>query len=69
MIMTDIAKGKDANEALKIEKVSNIEEEILRLVKERPGLTMNAYMGLAMAKFRGKASGKEIMAVLKRIVK
>jgi len=68
-IMTDIAKGKDANEALKIEKVSNLEEEILKLIKEKPGLSINAYMGLAMAKFKDKASGKEIMAVLKRIVK
>ena len=68
-IMTDIAKGKDANEALKIEKVSNLEEEILKLIKEKPGLSINAYMGLAMAKFKDKVSGKEIMAVLKRIVK
>ena len=67
--MTDIARGKDANEALKIEKVSNLEEEILKLIKEKPGLSINAYMGLAMAKFKDKVSGKEIMAVLKRIVK
>jgi len=68
-LMTDIAKGKDANEALKVEKVENLEEEILKIVKEKPGLTINAYMGLVMEKFKGKVSGKQVMEILKRISK
>jgi hypothetical protein len=67
-IMIDIAKGKDANEALKVEKVSNLEEEILKLVKEKPSLSINAYMGMAMKKFKG-VSGKEVMDILKKLVK
>ncbi len=64
-----IASGTSAEDALKKEKVENIEEEILKIVKEKPGLSINAYMGLAMAKFKGKISGKEIMEILKRVVK
>lgn len=68
-IMTDIAKGKDANQALKIEKVENIEDEILKIIKEKPGLSINAYMGLVMSKFKGKVSGKQVIDILKKIVK
>ncbi len=69
-VLIDIAKGKDAVEALHIEESGEeLEDEILKIVKEKPGLSMNAYMGLAMARFKGKVSGKEIMEVLKRMVK
>ncbi|MBI2449149.1 Glu-tRNA(Gln) amidotransferase subunit GatE [Candidatus Pacearchaeota archaeon] len=69
-ILTDIAKGKSVSEALKIEKADEkVEEEILKIVKEKPGLSINAYMGLAMQRFKGKVSGKDIMEILKRIIK
>ena len=68
-IMLDIVQGKNPNEALKIEKVGNLEDEVLKIVKEKPGLNVNAYMGLVMAKFKGKVSGKEVMEILKKIVK
>jgi Glu-tRNA(Gln) amidotransferase subunit E-like FAD-binding protein len=68
-ILEKILLGTSVSEALKKEKVSNLEEDILKLIKEKPGLSINAYMGLAMAKFKGKVSGKEIMDILKRIVK
>jgi Glu-tRNA(Gln) amidotransferase subunit E-like FAD-binding protein len=64
-----IASGTNIEKALEKEKVENIEEEILKIVKEKPGLSINAYMGLAMSKFKGKISGKEIIEVLKRILK
>jgi Glu-tRNA(Gln) amidotransferase subunit E-like FAD-binding protein len=68
-VMEDIVKGKDANEALKIESVDNLEEEVLKIVREKPGLNANAYMGLVMARFRGKVSGKEVMDILKKLVR
>jgi len=68
-IIEKIVKGTSVKEALKKEKIENLEEEILKLVKEKPGLSINAYMGLAMAKFKGKVSGKDIMDILKRVVK
>jgi len=70
-VLEKIAKNIPINEALKIEKVqvSDIEGEIAKIVKEKPGLTLNAYMGLVMSKFKGKISGKEIMDILKKLVK
>ena len=44
------------------------EEEIMKLVKEKPGLSQNAYMGLVMQKLKG-VSGKEVMEILKKLVK
>ena len=68
-VLVELAKGKDVQEALKIEKADEkIEEEILKIIKEKPGLSTNAYMGLVMAKLKGKVSGKEIMDILKRIL-
>ncbi|MEM4230292.1 MAG: Glu-tRNA(Gln) amidotransferase subunit GatE [Candidatus Pacearchaeota archaeon] len=68
-ILEKIASGINIEKALEKEKIENIEEEILKIVKEKPGLSVNAYMGLAMSKFKGKVSGKEIMEILKRILK
>ena len=70
-VMLEIAKGKPIQEALKQEKISEagIEEEIQKLIKEKPNLSMNAYMGLAMQKFKGRISGKEIIDILKKYVK
>jgi Glu-tRNA(Gln) amidotransferase subunit E-like FAD-binding protein len=68
-IMEDIAKGKKIEEALKREKADNLEEEIMKIVNEKPGLSVNAYMGVVMGKFRGKASGKQVMEILKKLIK
>lgn len=70
-VLEQIAKGKNIKDALKIEKleISDIESEIAKIVKEKPGLNINAYMGLVMAKFKGKVSGKEVMDILKKLVK
>ncbi len=70
-VLENIAKGKSLGEALKIEKIdsSDMEGEIAKIVKEKPGLNANAYMGLVMAKFKGKVSGKEVMEILKKLVR
>lgn len=70
-VFESISKGKSVDDALKIEKVesSDIEGEIAKIVKEKPGLNANAYMGLVMAKFKGKIDGKTIMDILKKLVK
>ena len=69
-VMSEIVKGKKVEDALKIEKVSNddLEEEIAKIVKEKPGLRPNAYMGLVMAKFKGKIDAKKAMEILNRVV-
>lgn len=48
---------------------SEIEKEVEKLVAEKPGLSSGAYMGLLMAKFKGKADGKELMEMLKKHAK
>jgi Glu-tRNA(Gln) amidotransferase subunit E-like FAD-binding protein len=47
---------------------SSLEKDIERIVKEKPGISQGAYMGMVMAKFRGKVDGKKIMDILKKII-
>lgn len=70
-IMKEVVHGKTIEEAMKKEEANTqeLEEEVLKLIKEKPGLTLNAYMGLLMAKYKGKFSGKEIIETLKKYVK
>jgi Glu-tRNA(Gln) amidotransferase subunit E-like FAD-binding protein len=70
-VMTQIAKGKKFEEAIKIEKIdsSDVEQEIAKIVAEKPGLSPGGYMGLVMAKFKGKISGKEANEILGKLVK
>ncbi len=68
-VMREIIQGKDVKKALIREKVNNIEEEILRLIKEKPGLNLNAYMGLVLGKFKGKVNAKEVSEILKKLIK
>lgn len=49
--------------------LSEIEGEIAKIVRDKPGLNANAYMGLVMARFKGKVSGSEVMNILKKLGK
>ncbi len=68
-VMSRIVEGKIFEDAIKIEKLDDnkIEEEIRKIVKEKPGMRPNAYMGLVMAKFKGKVDAKKAMEILNRI--
>jgi len=70
-VMEQIARGKKFEDSVKIEKVDliNVESEIARLVKEKPGLSIGGYMGLIMNKFKGKISGKEASEILEKLIK
>ena len=48
---------------------TELEKEIRKIIEEKPGLNVSAYMGLIMAKYRGKADGKRVMDLLKKFVK
>jgi len=69
-VLWKIVEGTEFDEAIKIEKVDDreIEEEIRKIVKTKPGLRPNAYMGLVMAKFKGKLDAKKAMEIINRIV-
>ncbi|VVB78297.1 Glutamyl-tRNA(Gln) amidotransferase subunit E [uncultured archaeon] len=70
-VMEKIAKGEKFEDAIKIEKfdLSEIEGEIAKIVKEKPGLSIGGYMGLVMAKFKGKVSGKDATDIINKIIK
>jgi len=63
-----ILKGEEVKKAIVFEKMNNLEEEIMKIVKSKPGLSKQAYMGLVMAQLKGKVSGKEVMDVLNGLI-
>jgi Glu-tRNA(Gln) amidotransferase subunit E-like FAD-binding protein len=70
-VLEEIVRGKSVKQALSVEKIdlSEIEGEIAKLIKEKPGLSVGGYMGLIMARFKGKVSGNEVMEILKKLVR
>lgn len=66
-----VLEGKDIKDAIIFEKkeVGEIEEKILKLIKDKPGLSVNAYMGLVMKEFKGQISGNEATEIIKKFVK
>lgn len=67
--LSRIVEGISFEEAVRFEKVSAdaLEEEIVKLVKEKPGMRANAYMGLLMATHKGKIDAKKAMEILNRV--
>lgn len=67
-ILVEVLQGKKVNiEKYKGVDEKELEKELKKIVEENPGATMNALMGEAMKKFRGKVDGKKIMEILKRL--
>jgi len=68
-LLADICRGKkmDINK-FKTVSEEGLEKDIKEIVKQKPGLSIGAYMGLIMEKHRGKVEGKKVMELLKRIV-
>ena len=69
-ILLDIVKGKNIKEAINLEKESLhiVEEKIIKIIKSKPELSPNAYIGLVMKdpKLKGKVSGKDVMEIIKK---
>ncbi len=68
-VLMKLVSGESFEDAIKFEKidVKDIEEKIRALIKKKPGLHINAYMGLVMKEFKG-ISGKEAMEIIKKFV-
>lgn len=68
----DLLEKKASGEKVKIsfEAISEeqLEKEIRQIIREKPGLSESAYMGLAMAKFRGKVDGRKVMEMVKKYI-
>jgi len=70
-IIEDIAEGVPLQQALKVKKTDtrHLEAEIAKIVKQKPGLTIGAYMGLVMKEFKGNVDGKQAIAILNKLLK
>ena len=62
---------KEIDEAIKIEEIdeNKLEEEIAAIIKEKPGLRANAYMGLVIAKLGSGLDKRKAMEILNRLAK
>lgn len=67
LVLQRIVNGDNFEKAIKKENI-DLESEAKNLIKEKPGLNTNAYMGLLMAKFKGRVNGKEVMEILNKLV-
>jgi len=69
-VMEGIFDGKKVGDALKVEKAGDdeVEEEIAKIVKSKPGLSAKAYMGLVMKKFGGKVDAKKAMEIVNKLM-
>ena len=65
------ASGKYIRKTIPVKNGLSKEDakRIVKLIKEKPGLNPNAYMGLVMKNFSGKISGKEVMEIINKILK
>jgi Glu-tRNA(Gln) amidotransferase subunit E-like FAD-binding protein len=69
-ILVDLGKGKNVDYSkFKGASTDDVDKEVEAIVKSKPGLSIGAYMGLVMAKFKGKIDGKKAMEILKKYVK
>lgn len=65
--LTRIARGENIEETIK-EETENAEEKIMNIIKQKPGLSVNAYMGLVMKELKG-VNGKEAMEIIRKYAK
>ncbi len=70
-VMIRLARGENFENSIKVEKIdfNEVEEFVIKTIKEKPGLNANAYMGLVMKEFKGKVSGKEAMEIIGKNLK
>jgi Glu-tRNA(Gln) amidotransferase subunit E-like FAD-binding protein len=72
-VLMKLAQGESFEKAIKIEKadLGVVEEKIMKIIKQKPGLSANAYMGLVMkdSELRGKIDGKTAMEVIEKFLK
>jgi len=64
-IMHKILQGQTLKEATEKSEI-HLSEEVKRIIKEKPGLSQGAYMGLIMSKFKGQVNGKEVADELEK---
>jgi Glu-tRNA(Gln) amidotransferase subunit E-like FAD-binding protein len=70
-VMRALVLGKSFEEATTFEEVEldGVEEFVMKIIKEKPGLSSNAYMGLVMKEFKGKIDGKTAREIIGKYIK
>lgn len=65
-----ILSGKSVEEAINSERIGDdkLEEEIMKIVKEKPGLRSGAYMGMVISRLGAGVDKRKAMEILARIV-
>jgi len=66
-IMQKISRGMTFEKATEKSNI-DLKSEAEQIIKEKPGLSQGAYMGLLMGKFKGQVSGKEIADTLRELL-
>jgi len=66
-ILEKLVKGEKFEAPVK--DLSGIEEKIIKIIKDKPGLSDKAYMGLVMKEFGGKIGGREAMEIIQKHLK
>ncbi len=68
-ILIDYASGKfESIDKYHSASEDDLEKEVKKIVDGKLGLSIGAYMGLIMAKYKGKVDGKRVMEILKELV-
>ena len=73
-VIIDVLAKKIKNEKVDFETFKaisdkDLEKEVKKIIEEKKGLSIGAYMGILMGKHKGKVDGKKIMEMLKKYVK
>jgi len=67
LILQKITQGTPLEKALEKSNI-DLKSEAQKIIKQKPGLSQGAYMGLLMQKFKGQVSGKEVSDALKELL-
>jgi Glu-tRNA(Gln) amidotransferase subunit E-like FAD-binding protein len=68
-LLSDISHGKKLDtKKYHVADLDDLEAEIKKIIDEKPGLNIGAYMGLVMQKFKGKVDGKKASEIIKKLL-
>lgn len=67
--MERIVRGEEIGEAVEFKKIDagTVEEKIMKIIREKPGLSANAYMGLVMKELKG-INAREVFEIITKLL-
>jgi Glu-tRNA(Gln) amidotransferase subunit E-like FAD-binding protein len=70
-VLEKIVIGEEPKKAILFEKKDSheVEEIIMKIIREKPGLSEKAYMGIVMKELKGKVDGKSTMEIIKKYIR